>query len=307
LPHAAGLHIADYLSSFDKLMKKRAKFLVFFFLPALFLACSGQEPDPVKLSLAEPLVSIHGERLVQGLAHCGFCHSLNPLPAEVLSGGRSIVDRHGVVIAPNLTPHSTGLEGWSSAEIVSALRNFRSRDDRDLSVQAHYGYEWLSDKDLFAIVAFLKSLEPVENETVERRISLLRRHTLGLFDRKYEVPGHVPQISPRFKLEYGKYLADHVARCQGCHNSPGGLFSQDGYLQGGMEVVFDGDSKIAPPLTGSGSYLSSWGTEAIIHYLTSAETPDGRKSDALFCPTQFFAKADRDDLEAIASFLNSLD
>lgn len=64
----------------------------------------------------------------------------------------------------NLTPHSTGLGNWSDAEIRTAITTGVRPDGRILApVMPWPGYAGLEEPDLTALVAWLRSMPPVEN------------------------------------------------------------------------------------------------------------------------------------------------
>ena len=73
----------------------------------------------------------------------------------------------GVSFASNITPHpSTGIGYWSETLFVQAIRNGKymgtSRDM--LPPMPWQALARLTDEDLKAIFAYLKSIPPVENE-----------------------------------------------------------------------------------------------------------------------------------------------
>jgi len=116
-----------------------------------------------------------GAYLVDALAHCGECHTArNPFGAvdgsQYLAGNRDGPDRE---IVPNLTPDTTGLAGWSQADIVYLLRTgFRPNFDNVQGSMAEvikHGLKYLSDADLKAIAAYLAAIPPIENTLPTRR------------------------------------------------------------------------------------------------------------------------------------------
>jgi mono/diheme cytochrome c family protein len=71
----------------------------------------------------------------------------------------------GTFFGRNLTPDKeTGLAGWTSAQIVTALQKGRRPDGRELApVMPWRAFAKLTKADAYAIAAFLKSLPPVQN------------------------------------------------------------------------------------------------------------------------------------------------
>jgi hypothetical protein len=191
--------------------------------------------------------------------------------------------------------------------VVTALRSAVNANGEPISREVHKGYEWMSDADLFAVVAYLKTLPPVAHTVKRRQLDFYDRNVTGFFDGTRSVRGHVPEIDRRFAAAYGQYLTDHVARCGSCHNTPAGVFSAEGYLSGGGEVSTAKGTKIAPGITGSEhDGIGGWSEAEIVRYLKSGRTPDGKLIDSDYCPVGFYALADDGDLGELARFIKSV-
>lgn len=113
--------------------------------------------DPIK----------RGEYLA-GLGHCMVCHSKGTPPDKMdyvngLGGGGRRFGQQQNVIAANLT--TKGVASWTLAEFKRALVEGVSRDGRKLNAPmvdfAQY-YKIITDEDISAIFAYLKSLKPVD-------------------------------------------------------------------------------------------------------------------------------------------------
>jgi mono/diheme cytochrome c family protein len=248
-----------------------------------------------------------GHALVTGFGACGFCHSGNGQTGAVLSGGRMLRDSYGEVAGPNITLSESGIGDWTEQQLKALLRTNTRPDGSELGGERHRGFEWLADRDITAITAYLRTLAPTENRVEPRRISFLARNTTGFLDAKIVVRGYIPSLSPSFKAEYGQYVVDHVARCGSCHSKPGGLITSEEYLAGGQEISFDGEYKLAPNITSSTSAgIGSWGEGAIRDFLRSGRTPEGREVDSRFCPVQFYARAPAEQVDAVVAYLRSV-
>lgn len=123
-------------------------------------------------SPAEDAKRMHGRYLVS-IAPCALCHtalqgSLWPKASAPLSGGMKNswggANGFGTVYARNLTPDSeTGLGRWTDQQIKRAIRSGITKDGRMMHWQA---MPWdifsnFTEADLEAIVAYLRSLQPV--------------------------------------------------------------------------------------------------------------------------------------------------
>jgi mono/diheme cytochrome c family protein len=128
---------------------------------AYLVASSARGETPVE----------RGKYLV-GIMDCTACHTAGsmagaPDPAKYLAGsdiGFEIPDL-GIFYPPNLTPdHGTGIGAWSEQDIVTALRTGARPDGRELApIMPWRSYAALTDDDVQAIAAYLKSLPPVEH------------------------------------------------------------------------------------------------------------------------------------------------
>lgn len=266
--------------------------------------CSSDDPIPPTLPTAEAPIA-RGQLLVEGLAACRFCHGGEG--GTSLGGGRLMGDRYGEVYAPNVTIAEQGIGDWSERDLVQLFRSYTRPDGVRISTAFHQGLEWLSDGDLAAIIAYLRTLPGSDNEVERREISFFARNTSGFSEGAPEVKGLVPRISPHFTVEYGGYLVDNVARCSSCHSDPGGLLSSEQYLAGGREVSFDGETTTAPNITASTTAgIGGWSDGALLHFMRSGQRPDGSMIDTRFCPTSSYARASASDLSAIVAYLRTV-
>ena len=103
---------------------------------------------------------------------CSGCHTPRngagaPIAGASLSGGTIgfEVPGLGAFWPPNLTPHETGLAGWSTSDIVDAIRSGARPDGRMLAPAMPWAnYANLTDDDGAALAAYLKSLDPVDHQ-----------------------------------------------------------------------------------------------------------------------------------------------
>jgi mono/diheme cytochrome c family protein len=123
----------------------------------LFLHSRDFQPDGSKSAEWN-----RGAYLVNGLGHCGECHT----PKNILGADRSGKDFHGGVVetwvAPDLTGNMrTGLGGWSTDDIAEFLktgRNARAGAGASMAEVISYSTSLMSDADRHAIAVYLKSL-----------------------------------------------------------------------------------------------------------------------------------------------------
>ena len=107
----------------------------------------------------------YGAYLAGPMGHCLECHTPwvkgQPDMARVGAGGNPFKGPWGVSVAANLTPHETGLKGWTPAEIERAIRSGVKRDGSPLKPPMGYGfYANINAADMKALIAYLRSMKP---------------------------------------------------------------------------------------------------------------------------------------------------
>ena len=110
-----------------------------------------QKPHP-----AEPPVEAASVEMGQHIAQvCRGCHG------EGLSGGKVAGDPNMPVVA-NLTPHETGLRGWTEADFLRAIREGKRKDGTDIKPQMPWQtYRQMNDVELKALWAYLQTVPAV--------------------------------------------------------------------------------------------------------------------------------------------------
>ncbi len=130
---------------------------------AMFFRAGEFKPDPAK-----PAEWNRGAYLVQGLGHCGACHT----PKNALAGdSRDRPLQGGTLdngVAPDLSANPrTGLGAWHAEDIVEYLKTGRNAFANAGSAMAEvvtYSTSLLSDADLHAIAIYLKD-QPASSDT----------------------------------------------------------------------------------------------------------------------------------------------
>jgi mono/diheme cytochrome c family protein len=104
------------------------------------------------------------------IAHCMECHSRKPdgtadYKTWLGKGGHEMKGPFGSVTVRNITSHkAAGIGAWSDAEIRRALTHGVARDGRafKLPMARQVYYSRMKDADLDAIVAWVRTLPPLE-------------------------------------------------------------------------------------------------------------------------------------------------
>jgi mono/diheme cytochrome c family protein len=123
---------------------------------------------PVPPSSVDPVK--RGEYLVR-LANCRTCHSPTTkgqeIPERFLAGGVFFTTPFGSFPTPNITPDKeTGIGAWTDDEVKAVLTQGKRKSGVQViaNLMPWWLYRNLTDDDLNAIVAYLRSLKPVKND-----------------------------------------------------------------------------------------------------------------------------------------------
>jgi mono/diheme cytochrome c family protein len=215
---------------------------------------------------ATPEKLARGRYLAESVAVCFHCHSqadktlfgMPPKPGTVGGGGMCMGpedDIPGTMCASNLTSDpETGLGQWTDGELIRAIREGVSRDGRPLMAAMPYGfYREMSDEDVEAIVAYLRTLPAIRSSLPATRFDFPFNLLVRFMPQPLEQPVTAPARSDT--VAYGRYLLT-LGRCAECHTpTRGPLAGQQ--LAGGREVWLDKDvavrsANLTPHATGIG-------------------------------------------------------
>src|ERR1700734_1993707 len=158
-----------------------------------------------------------GAYLVNTIMTCANCHSPKGPPDVVagkdFSGGLRFDAPPFDVTAPNITPDKeTGIGAWSDDDIERLLRTGRRPDGVPIAVAMPTGfYDIITDSDLDAIVAYLRTLKPISNKVPAPIYKIAVPRVV--------FPGAEKPVDPadlNDKLKRGFYLAT-IGHCMECH------------------------------------------------------------------------------------------
>jgi len=228
---------------------------------------------------------------------CRRCHT------EALSGQSQTVPALITLSMPNLTAGAGGVGATNTDEDwVRAIRHGVGHDGRGLVLMPVRAFYYLSDEDLGALIAYLKSLPPVDNELPTTNPGPVGRVmlVLGLLPPEAAVPdvtvidhdGPRPVApEPGVTVEYGEYLA-HI--CTVCH----------GTNLNGQTIRESGSDYVALNLTPGGE-LGFWSEDDFFATLRTGVTPSGRQLIEVM-PWKYFGQMTGDELRAVWLYLQSL-
>jgi mono/diheme cytochrome c family protein len=249
-----------------------------------------------RISIPTDQASItRGEHIVT-IRMCQYCH------AETLSGQSESVPGLVTFAFPNLTPGAGGVGAtYTDEDWVRAIRHGAGHNGRGLILMPSRVWYYLSDEDLGAVVAYLKTLPPVDNELPNTDLGPLGRVMMALGQLPpdatapdvlvidHEGPRPIAP-EPGVTVEYGKYLALPCALCHKA-NFNGGMIRTDAEY-------------LAPNLTPGGE-LHFWSEEDFMRTLRTGVTPGGKHLKSAM-PWKYFGQMTDDELKAVWLYLQSL-
>lgn len=270
--------------------------LITLLIVASFLAISRLKQryiisiPPVSIFVDDEALA-HGEHIVRAISGCLECHGKD-------LGGKVFLDMPlvGTVYATNLTSGTGGIGAtYSDEDWVRALAHGVSADERMLLLMPSHHFRHYSTRDLNAVVAYLKTIPPVERELPPPQLSatgliLFGMGAMGAMSAEtieHDV-APPPAPAPGVTVDYGQYLVT-IGNCQDCHGDD---------LRGDWIAP---TWPTAPSIRRSGS-IEGWSVEEFMRAMREGVRPDGTSID-IFMPWYLFAEMTDDELTAIWLYL----
>lgn len=224
-----------------------------------------QVPAPPIVAVDDSAVLARGAHVGGTLGGCAGCHGPN------LSGG--LVEDLGPIgqmYAPNLTSGRGGVGAlYSDAELARAIRHGIRRDGTSLRFMPTPEHNWWPDEDLQAVVSWVRSHPPVDNDVPPTRVGALGKmlHRFGIFEMfSAQTVDHdqaPPAVEPGPTVAYGELLA---RGCAGCHGEN---------LSGGKIPGAPAELPIPRNLTRHDTGLGAWSEADFATALRTGVRPDG--------------------------------
>ncbi len=234
-----------------------------------------------------------GRHLASIIGKCTDCHGDN------LAGRPLAMGPVGTFVPLNLTSGKGGVAPLSDADWVRAIRHGVAPDGRSLLFMPSMVYQSFTAADLGAVIAYVKSVPPVDNELPKPIVGPIGRLLIvrspqrlipasGL-DHEAPLPAAITE-GPT--VEYGKYLTV-VGGCVYCHGEN---------LKGGIKEGPPGTPASAD-LTPTGP-LGKWTEADFRKALRVGMRPDGSVIDP-FMPWRFTRDMTDDEITAVWAFLQT--
>jgi mono/diheme cytochrome c family protein len=165
---------------------------------------------------AETLLE-RGTYLMRSIVACGNCHTPQtpdgPAPGMEMAGQFVIETPGFTAYAPNITQDKeTGIGAWTDEQIIAAIREGRRPDGSLIGPPMPIGlYRQVSDRDVRAMVAYLRTVAPVKNVVPKSVYNIPLPPSYG------SPVDQVPEVPRDDLVAYGAYLSGPLGHCIECH------------------------------------------------------------------------------------------
>jgi mono/diheme cytochrome c family protein len=225
---------------------------------------------------------------------CTRCHT------ETL-GGEVFYDIPGMLTipTPNLTAGAGGVGAfYTDQDWVRAIRHGVDHDGRALFIMESKAFYYISNEDLGALIAYVESVPPVDNQLPEQSIELPGRLSMGAGMLPPFPADQIDHVGPRptapapgVTAEYGQYLTHTCTECHGA-NLNGAPFGPPG-------------QQVPTPNLTPGGELGTWSKEDFIMTLRTGVTPGGHELSEEM-PWKYYGQMTNDELSAVWIYVHSL-
>lgn len=254
------------------------------------------EFTPAPIAIPTDSASIErGRTLTVG---CRSCHDVD-LAGKVFFDDPKI----GSLASSNLTrAKGSETEGYTDEDFIRALRHGLNKRGNALMIMPSQEYVHFSDADLGSIIAYIKSLPPIERKFAKRKFTYMSQVMAGagMFGElfPYKIIDHdkaknitAPPISNG--VDYGEYVVN-FSGCKTCHGPK---------LTGG-----ESPDPVSPPVPdiSKSSAAGKWTLEQFITTFRTGKTPEGKALDGQFMPFAGLGALSDTEIEAVYNYIHSL-
>jgi mono/diheme cytochrome c family protein len=296
----------------------------------LAAGCTGKYIRPTTTEKVDPTAERleRGSYLVNTAMSCGACHTTkvdekNFMSGErtdmVLAGNYVRLEKQGWEIwISNITPDvETGIGSWTDDQIMRAIRDGIGKHDNLLFPMMPFGsYKHLSDEDVRAVVAYLRSIPAVKHKKPieENEFGFFMEFLINRGVAHHKPVTNVPPPNKANQLEYGEYILN-LGHCVDCHSSTGAApieKGEKGYMSGHDEpdeimIPFIGKVYMRNLTSDMETGLGKYSAEQIKQSLKTGHLLDGKPMAApmnMFIP--HISGLTDEDMDALVAYIKSI-
>jgi mono/diheme cytochrome c family protein len=262
-----------------------------------------------------------GKYLAYHVTACMDCHSTRdwtkfsgPLVTGTLGKGGELFDRKfgfpGAYYSRNITP--AGIKRYTDGELFRVITTGVTKEGRAMFPVMPYTYYGKMDpEDIKCIIAFIRSLDPVQNDVPASVSDFPMNIIIHLIPKKAE-PAPRPALSD--EVAYGAYLVNACA-CRECHTpDKNGQIIPELAFSGGraFKLPTGGTVRSANLTPDAKSGLGTWTKDMFVHRFR-AYTDSGYNTPTIasgqfntMMPWTMYGGMTETDLSAIYAYLHSL-
>lgn len=249
--------------------------------------------DPAPVAIPADDAALARGRYLYESRGCTDCHGKDGL-------GRTFVDDGALVIrGPNVTLGGSTAQ-YSPVDWVRSLRHGIAPNGRPLLIMPSEDYARMTDADLGAMVAYIRSLpaEPGDGRDLQLPLPVRFAYAAGIVRDAAEKIDHslppAPPVASSDVLATGAYAAQ---MCQGCH----GEQLTGGKIPGGPPDWPAAANLTPGPRSGMAAYRDA---AAFAAMLREGKRPDG--SEIKVMPFESLKELDDAEIRALYAYLVSL-
>ncbi len=245
-------------------------------------AAAPAEAAPAAEAPAAPAVDpivARGEYLAQ-VGNCISCHTREG--GEPFAGGLAFNTPYsflGQIHSTNITPDAeTGIGTWTEEQFIRAMHTGVAADGSHLFPAFPYtAFTLVSDDDVKAIWAYLKTVKPVKAERPSNGMAFAMRFPMMFWNAMFFKEGrYLADEKQSAEWNRGAYLTEGLGHCSACHTPRNIALAekQDMKYAGTVtppDRVEEGKARpwTAVNLTQAKSGLGPWSADQIQRYLKS--------------------------------------
>ena len=261
----------------------------------------------------------HGDYLANHVSLCMDCHSTRdwskfsgPMTPGTNGKGGELFDEKlgfpGTFYSKNITP--ANIKDWTDGEIFRTITTGVDKFGNALFPVMPYHYYGKMDKeDIYDIIAYIRSLPPIENKVPDRKIDFPMNFIVNTIPVKASFVVKPPKSDT---IKYGAYLVN-AAACMECHTPvkkgqviPELAFSggRDFHMPNGL---VNSANITSDKITGIGGWTAEQFVERFKVYENPANVPKMSATEVnTVMPWTMLAGMDTSDLRSIFAYLQTI-